>query len=108
MNETPTVTEEGVYAVLRNVYDPELPVNIVDLGLVYDLRIEPIPENRVRVFIKMTLTNPGCGVAPMIVASVREKVRSLPLVEDVEVELVWDPPWNNNMLTEAARLELNM
>ena len=102
------VDEELVWDQLRTCYDPEIPVNIVDLGLVYDCRIEPRPEGGSKVEVKMTLTAPGCGMADSIRADVEFKISQVPGVTAVSVEVVWDPPWNQGMLSEAARLELGL
>src|SRR4051812_48270228 len=98
--------EKEVWNQLRMCYDPEIPVNIVDLGLVYDCKIEAIPgaSESFRVDVKMTLTAPGCGMGPTLQADVQNKLLSLEGVDDVNVELVWDPQWNQGMLTEAAKL----
>jgi probable FeS assembly SUF system protein SufT len=103
-----SVTEEQVMERLRTCYDPEIPVNIVDLGLVYDLQIQPLPAGGSRVDIKMTLTAPGCGMGPVLQQDVETKVSAIPGVKEAGVFLVWDPPWNREMLSEAARLELGM
>ncbi len=95
--------EERVWAVLRTCYDPEIPINIADLGLIYSC--EALDEGR-RVEIKMTLTAPGCGMGPILAQEVKERVAGLPGVEQVDVEIVFDPPWDQNMMSEAARLEL--
>jgi probable FeS assembly SUF system protein SufT len=102
------VTEEQVLEKLRTCYDPEIPVNIVDLGLVYDLQILPVPGGGNRVEIKMTLTAPGCGMGPVLQQDVETKVSGIPGVKEAGVFLVWDPPWSRDMLSEAARLELGM
>jgi len=102
------VTEEQVLDKLRTCYDPEIPVNIVDLGLVYDLQIIPVPGGGNRVEIKMTLTAPGCGMGPILQQDVEAKVSAIPGVKEAGVFLVWDPPWNRDMLSEAARLELGL
>jgi probable FeS assembly SUF system protein SufT len=102
------VTEEQVLEKLRTCYDPEIPVNIVDLGLVYDLQILPVPGGGNRVEIKMTLTAPGCGMGPVLQQDVETKVSAIPGVKEAGVFLVWDPPWSRDMLSEAARLELGM
>ena len=102
------VTEARIWEELKTCYDPEIPVNIVDLGLVYSLRIEPQPDRGSRVEVRMTLTAPGCGMGAMIADDVRRKVLALPGVSDASVELVFDPPWNQGMMTEAARLELGL
>jgi probable FeS assembly SUF system protein SufT len=106
--ESSTITEEQVLEKLRTCYDPEIPVNIVDLGLVYDLQIQPLPAGGNRVEIKMTLTAPGCGMGPVLQQDVETKVSSIPGVKEAGVFLVWDPPWSREMLSEAARLELGM
>jgi probable FeS assembly SUF system protein SufT len=106
--ETATVSEEQVMEKLRTCYDPEIPVNIVDLGLVYDLQIQPLPTGGRRVEIKMTLTAPGCGMGPVLQQDVETKVSSIPGVAEAAVFLVWDPPWNREMLSETAKLELGM
>ena len=106
--ESAAVTEEQVLEKLRTCYDPEIPVNIVDLGLVYDTQIQPMPGGGSRVEIKMTLTAPGCGMGPVLQQDVETKVSSIPGVKEAGVFLVWDPPWNRDMLSEAAKLELGM
>jgi probable FeS assembly SUF system protein SufT len=105
---TGPVNEEMVWKQLRTCYDPEIPVNIVELGLVYDLHLTPQPEGGCLVEVKMTLTAPGCGMGPMIADDVQRKVMALPGVSEARVELVWDPPWSQAMMTEAARLELGL
>ena len=96
--------EEGIVEALKTVYDPEIPVNIYEMGLVYDLHVEP--DGRVQ--IKMTLTSPACPVAGSLPGEVKDKVESVPGVAAAEVEVVWDPVWNPSMMSEAARLELGM
>ena len=100
----PEGLEGQVIAALRTVYDPEIPVNIYEMGLIYDLNVEPCG----RVQIKMTLTSPGCPVAGTLPGEVRDKVESVPGVAGAEVEVVWDPVWNPSMMSEAARLQLGM
>lgn len=100
--------EEHVWAWLRTCYDPEIPVNIVDLGLVYDCRISQLVDGRTRVDVRMTLTAPGCGMGGVIAEEVRQKLESLPTVDTASVEIVYDPPWDRSMMSEAARLELGM
>ncbi len=95
---------EGVIETLRTVFDPEIPVNIYELGLVYDVLV----REDAAVHVRMTLTSPMCPVAESLPPEVEEKVRAVPGVRDVEVELVWDPPWSPSMMSEAARLELGM
>jgi FeS assembly SUF system protein len=96
--------EEKVIGVLQTIYDPEIPLNIYDLGLIYRIGIEPTSA----VKVEMTLTAPGCPVAGDIVAEVKKKIEAIPEVPRAEVELVWDPPWTRERLSEAARLELGM
>ena len=101
--------EQEVWNVLKTCYDPEIPVNIVDLGLVYDCQVMPVAgSSTFRVDVKMTLTAPGCGMGPVIQQDAQTKVLGLENVEEVNVELVWDPPWNQAMMTEAAKLELGL
>ena len=99
--------EEEVWNMLQTCYDPEIPVNIVDLGLVYDCTVKESKEG-VNVSIKMTLTAPGCGMGPVIADEVKEKVSSLDGANDVEVELVWEPQWNQDMMSDAAKLQLGL
>ncbi|HKI03373.1 MAG TPA: putative Fe-S cluster assembly protein SufT [Thermoanaerobaculia bacterium] len=100
--------EDRTWASLRTCFDPEIPVNIVDLGLVYNCEITELPGGGSRVDIKMTLTAPGCGMGPVLAQDVKEKVQALPGVEEADVEVVFDPQWNQNMMSEAARLELGL
>ena len=100
--------ERKVWDSLRSCYDPEIPVNIVDLGLVYDLNVEEEIPGEANVFVKMTLTAPGCGMGPMIANDVKRKVQQVESVRNVMVELVFDPTWNTNMMSEAAKLMLNI
>ncbi len=96
------VREDDVWDQLRTVYDPEIPVNIVDLGLVYDLRVLPAPGGE-RVEVKMTLTAPGCGMGPAIAADARARIAKVPGVAEAEVTLVWDPPWSAEMMTPEGK-----
>jgi probable FeS assembly SUF system protein SufT len=102
--------EKEVWDQMRTCYDPEIPVNIVDLGLIYDCKIEPVPgaQNSFRLNVKMTLTAPGCGMGPVLQQDVQSKLLSVEGVDDVNVELVWEPQWNQGMLTEAAKLQLGL
>lgn len=103
------VDEQLIWDRLKTCYDPEIPVNIVDLGLIYDLKITPRKDDTgQRVDIKMTLTAPGCGMGPFIAEDVRQKVLSVPGVVEASVQLVWEPLWNQNMMSEAARLKLGL
>ena len=89
---------------IRKMYDPELPVNIYDLGLIYDIKV----KDEKFAIIKMTLTTPNCPVAESLPKEVKEGVMQVDGIEDVELELVWDPPWNKDMMSEAAKLEMNL
>jgi probable FeS assembly SUF system protein SufT len=100
--------EEQVWDQLRTCYDPEIPVNIVELGLIYGCEITPHPEGGHVVDIKMTLTAPGCGMGDILANEVDAKVRALPGVRDVHAELVFDPPWDLSMMPESARLALGL
>lgn len=102
------VTEEQIWDVLKKVYDPEIPVNIVDLGLVYHLEVQKSESGGNKVLMKMTLTAPGCGMGPVIQADARMRILAVPGVKEAEVELVWDPPWNQEMISEAGRMQLGM
>ena len=95
---------------MRTCYDPEIPVNVVDLGLIYDCVTEPIADKKdsYRVNVKMTLTAPGCGMGPTLQADVQNKLLSLEGVDEANVDLVWEPQWNQSMLTEAAKLQLGL
>jgi probable FeS assembly SUF system protein SufT len=99
---------EIVWGQIRTVFDPEIPVNIVDLGLIYDCQVEHDAEGKRAVTVIMTLTAPGCGMGEILVEDVRDKVSLIPTVAATEVELVFDPPWNREMMSEAAQLELGM
>ncbi len=103
MVETATVTKDEVMEALKDVFDPEIPVNVVDLGLVYDLNVE---EGDVRV--KMTLTFAGCGMGPYISQQAEWRLAEVEGVEDVEVEMVYDPPWTPDMITEEGKLQLGL
>ena len=89
---------------LKKIYDPEIPVNIYELGLIYDIVVD---ENNI-VKIKMTLTTPNCPVAESLPKEVKDSVKEIKEVKDVSLDLVWDPPWNKSMMSEAAKLELNL
>ncbi len=102
------VSEEELWNVLKTCYDPEIPVNIVDLGLVYDCHVVETDEGNNHVDVLMTLTAPGCGMGPFIVDDVRQKVLSVANVLDVHVELVFDPPWDRSMMSDEAKLQLGM
>jgi metal-sulfur cluster biosynthetic enzyme len=108
VKETQKVTLQNVWDALRNCYDPEIPVNIIDLGLVYDVKIEEITPGETEVYVRMTLTAPGCSMGPMIAADAKRHVQQIPGVTNVLVEIVFEPIWNPDMMSEAAKLELNM
>jgi probable FeS assembly SUF system protein SufT len=99
--------EMDVWQQLRNVYDPEIPVNIVDLGLVYDCHIEQ-EEGKNKAVVKMTLTAPGCGMGPTIAADAQSRIMTIEDMDDAAVELVWDPPWNQSMISEEGKMKLGM
>jgi len=102
------VSEEDVWNQLRQCYDPEIPVNIVDLGLVYDCRLSKKEDGGTRVEVKMTLTAPGCGMGPAIAHDAQSKILSIDGIDEADVQLVWDPPWNQDMISEAGRMKLGM
>jgi probable FeS assembly SUF system protein SufT len=100
-----SVHEEQVWAALRTIYDPEIPVNLVDLGLIYDVAVDQATKT---VKIKMTLTAPGCGMGPVLISDIKYRVAKVPNVKEVEVELVFDPPWSREMMSEEAQLETGL
>ena len=108
----PNATEEDVrelaWQQMRGCYDPEIPINIVDLGLVYDCRVQANADQTRRIDVVMTLTAPGCGMGEILVQDVRDKVQLVPTVARADVELVFDPPWNHSMMSEEARLQTGM
>jgi metal-sulfur cluster biosynthetic enzyme len=97
------ITKEQVYEALLDCYDPEIPVNIVDLGLIYDVEVDGE-----KVAVKMTLTAPGCGMGTMIAADAKEKIMALDGITDATVDLVWDPPWNPSMIKDEAKQKLGI
>jgi probable FeS assembly SUF system protein SufT len=102
------VDEKKIWEVLRTCYDPEIPVNIVDLGLVYDMKLTPTAGGNSRVDVKMTLTAPGCGMGPAIAGDAQVKLLNLEGVDDATVEIVWDPPWHHSMITAAGKSVLGL
>jgi probable FeS assembly SUF system protein SufT len=100
--------EKLVWQQLRTCFDPEIPINVVELGLVYDCELERLPDGSRKASIRMTLTAPGCGMGEILVEDVRTKVERVPTVSEADVELVFDPPWNQSMMSDAARLETGM
>lgn len=103
----PQPLEERVWEVLRSCYDPEIPVNIVELGLVYSCQLDPPAEDGRQVaHIQMTLTAPGCGMGDILAQDIQKRLEKLPEISHAKVEVVFDPPWNQGMMSEAARLQL--
>src|ERR1041384_6140021 len=100
--------EKQVWDTLRTCYDPEIPVNIVDLGLVYDMQIQKMPSGNHCVNVKMTLTAPGCGMGAAIAGDAQKKLLYLDGVQEANVEIVWDPPWHQSMITEQGRRVLGL
>jgi probable FeS assembly SUF system protein SufT len=100
--------EKLVWQQLRTCYDPEIPVNVVDLGLVYECTLEKMENDSRRVKVMMTLTAPGCGMGDILVDDVRSKIESIPTVAEADVELTFDPPWNHSMMSDVAKLETGM
>jgi FeS assembly SUF system protein len=101
---SPEQMKQMAVDLLKSVYDPEIPVNIYDLGLIYDVQVYPIKN----IYVRMTLTSPACPVAGSLPGEVEQKVRSVPGAKDVQVDLVFDPPWDMDMMSEEAKLELGM
>jgi len=113
--QAPTITEgpfseELVWGALKEVYEPEIPVNIVDLGLIYSMRAEPMEGNDAvkKVTVEMTLTAPGCGMGPSLAAEARQRISALPGVAEADVHLVWDPPWGPDRISPAGRTKLGI
>ena len=100
--------EEAIWQQLKNVYDPEIPVNIVDLGLVYSMSVEPNDSGSHRVVVQMTLTAPGCGMGPAIAEDAKSKVILVPGVDEAEVNLTWEPAWDQSMISEEGRMILGL
>lgn len=100
--------EKAVWAQLRTCYDPEIPVDIVELGLVYECRLEALPDGSRKAVVRMTLTAPGCGMGDILVGDVRSKVLQVPSIREADVELTFDPPWSRDMMSEAAQLATGM
>lgn len=99
---------EAVWDQLRKVYDPEIPVNIVDLGLVYSMEVEKASDNAYKVNVAMTLTAPGCGMGPAIAEDAKNKILLVPGVGDADVRITWDPPWNQSMISEEGKMKLGL
>ena len=106
--EDDNAVEKLVWSQLRTCFDPEIPINVVELGLIYDCQIERLPDGRRKVNIQMTLTAPACGMGDVLVDDVRSKVERVPTVSEADVDLVFEPPWGRHMMSEAAQLETGM
>ena len=108
----PGATDEDVRSLvweqLRTCFDPEIPINIVDLGLIYDCDVQRNEDGSRNVYVKMTLTAPGCGMGDFLAQDVKDKVEAIPTIREARVEIVFDPPWDRSMMSEAARLETGM
>jgi probable FeS assembly SUF system protein SufT len=110
----PGTTEDKIWYLLKTCFDPEIPVNVVDLGLIYACEVMPIKSAdhidtlKKAVFIRLTLTAPACGMGPVLVADIEQKVKSIPEVETVTIDLVFDPPWDRDKMSEAAKLQLGL
>ena len=107
-NATDKDIEEVIWQQLKTCFDPEIPINVVDLGLIYRCDVTAMPNGQRTVSIDMTLTAPGCGMGEILVQDAQEKVAVIPTVEDVHVELVFDPPWNQSMMSDEARLQTGL
>jgi len=105
---TPEEVERHMWEQMKTVFDPEIPVNVVDLGLIYDCVVEKIPDGDYRAKVAMTLTAPGCGMGPVLQQDLQNKLLCIEEIDEAEVELVWEPAWNQSMMTEAAKLQLGL
>lgn len=105
---TGAFSEEAVWSAMKTCFDPEIPVNIVDLGLVYDLSVETTPTGGHAIEVKMTLTAPGCGMGPVIAEDARQKIAALPTVESTKVHIVWEPMWTPQMISPEGRKTLGL
>lgn len=105
---TKEFSEQAVWDALKSCFDPEIPINIVDLGLIYDLHVEKAPSGGNRVEVKMTLTAQGCGMGPVIAEDARQKIAALPKVDDAKVYIVWDPVWTPQMISPEGRQRLGI
>src|SRR5262245_33425765 len=103
-----TISEEMVWEQLKQVYDPEIPINVVDLGLIYDLQIYPAPDGRSNVLVQMTLTAQGCGMGPSNDRDAQHRIEALPGVAETEVRVVWDPPWTPEMMSPEGKKQLGV
>ncbi len=100
--------EDAIWNQLKTVFDPEIPVNVVDLGLIYGCEVNRTDDGQTNVTVQMTLTAPGCGMGPTIAADARQKILILDGIDEAQVDLVWDPAWNQSMISEAGRMKLGM
>lgn len=100
--------ERRVWEKLRTCFDPEIPVNVVDLGLIYDCAVSALPNGRYRTTVRFTLTAQGCGMGQFMREDIRQKLLSIPAIQDVVVELVWEPPWSQSRMSGAAKLQLGI
>ncbi|MGA9853342.1 MAG: putative Fe-S cluster assembly protein SufT [Gammaproteobacteria bacterium] len=107
-HHTDADVEKLVWEQMKTCYDPEIPINIVDLGLVYECKLSDAEDGRKRVDVKMTLTAPGCGMGTILAADVQQKIESVPLVREARVEIVFDPPWSRDMMSDEAKLQTGM
>lgn len=107
-NATDKDIEEVIWQQLKTCFDPEIPINIVDLGLIYRCDVNAMPNGERSISIDMTLTAPGCGMGEILVQDAQEKIAVIPTVSDVHVELVFDPPWNQSMMSDEARLQTGL
>ncbi len=108
INDSEGSIEDKIWLQLRTCFDPEIPVNIVDLGLVYDCQCLPLGKQEFQVAITMTLTAAACGMGPVLVSEVEEKIRQIQGVQEVKVELIFDPPWNRDKMSDEAKLQLGL
>ncbi len=108
INQMEGSIEDKLWALMKTCFDPEIPVNIVDLGLVYECNVVPLGKNDFHVAITMTLTAPACGMGPVLVGEVEEKIKQVQGISEVKVELVFDPPWDRSMMTDEAKLQLGL
>lgn len=99
---------DAIWDALKSVYDPEIPVNIVDLGLVYSMQASDLGEGRFGVDVQMTLTAPGCGMGPAIADDAKNRIEAVPGVHSANVEIAWDPPWNQDMISEEGKMQLGL
>lgn len=99
---------EAIWEAMKTVYDPEIPVNIVDLGLVYSMQVSEIEPGQYAVAVQMTLTAPGCGMGPAIADDAKGRIETVPGVSSAHVDIVWDPPWNQDMISEEGKMELGL